>query len=185
MSHIFHHTIFVILVTLSVATTRAQERDDSPFSGSLYTVAGLLKVIVHEESCRYEVVLNGKRIWHSDCHATSSAEADMPIPTIHTYYKQGVQPFAEVILMQQQMVGNACNGGPLWFIGLYQDGSYALSQRIAFCGGRQPIVTWSENKITVVLPGGPPHRGTRIIPTVTWVYENGQVKQTKVLKRPK
>jgi hypothetical protein len=78
MSHIFHHTIFVILVTSSVAATMAQERDDSPFSGSLYTVAGLLKVIVQEENCRYEVVLNGKRIWHekrSGCPAACGGGA--------------------------------------------------------------------------------------------------------------
>jgi len=185
MLHLFHYMTCVTLIAILLATSTAQDSKKSRFAEELSTIAGVLRILEQEPNCRYDVVLDRKTIWHTDCHDASSTDTDMPIPTIHTYYKQGVKPFPEVILMQQQMLGNACNGGPLWFIGLRQDGSYALSHHIAFCGGRQPVVTWSEDKVTVVLPGGPPNRGTGFLPTVTWVYEDGQVRRTTAPKRQK
>jgi hypothetical protein len=51
---------------------------------------------------------------------------------------------AEVVLVQQHMAGNACNGGPLWLLGLRRDASYAVSSAIDFFGGADPIVSREE-----------------------------------------
>ena len=71
------------------------------------------------------------------------------------------------------MLGNACNGGDLIFLGLKTDKSYLLSNSIEFCGGRQPDITWGQNKVTVFIPGGPPNRGTGYIPPETVIHQKG------------
>ena len=165
----------------------------SPASGqtpaardSLKTIAGDLKILEIKAHCQYQVTLNDKTILKTNCDDESSKYYATPEPTIHTYYKalEGLGEFEEVILFQMQMLGNACDGGDLIFLGLKKGGAYSLSDNIGFCGGRPPIVTWRPDKVTVFIPGGPPNRGTGYIPAETWVYEKGRV--TKLRKtRPR
>jgi hypothetical protein len=144
---------------------------------SLHTIAGDLEILEVQERCKYNLVLNGKIILRTDCADESNKYYSTPEPTIHTYYKsiEGIDDFAEIILFQMQMLGNACDGGDLIFLGLKTDKSYLLSNNIPFCGGRQPVITWGPNKVTLFIPGGPPNRGKGYIPSETWVYEKGFV----------
>ena len=148
---------------------------------SLKTIAGELKILEVKANCRFTVMLNDKMILKTDCDDESTKYYATPEPTIHTYYKSldGVGEFEEVVLFQMQMLGNACDGGDLLFLGLKKGGAYSLSDNIGFCGGRPPVVTWGPDKVTVFIPGGPPNRGTGYIPSETWIYEKGRVTKLK------
>jgi len=152
---------------------------------SLHTIAGDLKILEIEAICKYHVILNDKMILKTNCDDESNKYYATPEPTIHTYYKSfvGIGEFDEVVLLQMQMMGNACDGGDLIFLGLKKNGSYSLSNGIDFCGGRPPVITWGTDKVTVFIPGGPPNRGTGYIPSETWVYEKGQVTKRRAKGR--
>ncbi|MBA3438276.1 MAG: hypothetical protein H0T92_00200 [Pyrinomonadaceae bacterium] len=151
----------LLLLVLQVRVANAQEQSSSVFADSLKTIAGELKIIALNESCKFTVTLNDKVVLRTDCEDESNVWSSTPIPIIHTFYKSGgVQPFGEVVLLQMNMLGNACNGGPLLFLGLKEDKTFSLSESIDFCGGASPVVTWSDSKVTVLIPGGPPNRGT-------------------------
>ena len=178
------------ILTLTILLTAgfpALVRGQTPATkDSLRTIAGDLKIVEVKANCQFNVTLNEKVILKTDCDDQSSAYYATPEPTIHTYYKSlsGVGDFEEVVLFQMQMLGNACDGGDLMFLGLKKNGSYSLSHSIGFCGGRPPVVTWGTEKVTVFIPGGPPNRGTGYIPSETWIYEKGRVTKLKKA-RPK
>jgi hypothetical protein len=154
---------------------------------SLHTIAGNLKIVEVKANCQFKVTLNDKVILKTDCDDQSSAYYATPEPTIHTYYKSlsGVGDFEEVVLFQMQMLGNACDGGDLMFLGLKKNGSYSLSNGIDFCGGRPSVITWGTDKVTVFIPGGPPNRGTGYIRSETWIYQKGQVTKQRAKERRK
>ena len=169
------------LPVLALAQTPAAANDHLP------TIAGKLKIVEVEAHCKYQVVLNQKVILKTDCHDESSEYYATPEPTIHTYYKPlaGLGNFEEVILFQMQMLGNACDGGDLIFLGVRKNGTYLLSKPVPFCGGRQPVITWEPDKVTVFIPGGPPNRGKGYIPAETWIYEKGSVTKRTAKGRRK
>ena len=175
--------IFALLLTIP---TLASGQAPPATKDSLHTIAGELKVVELKANCQYQIVLNDKLILKTDCDDESNKYYATPEPTIHTYYKSldGVDGFEEVVLFQMQMLGNACDGGDLIFLGLKKTGSYSLSNSIDFCGGRPPVITWAPDKVTVFIPGGPPNRGTGYLPSETWVYQKGVVTRLKKT-RPK
>ncbi len=148
---------------------------------SLHTIAGDLVTLEIETGCKYNVLLDGKIVLHTDCNDDSNKYNSAPEPTIHTYYKsiasEGVGEFSEVVLFEMFMMGNACNGSGFIFLGLKTDKSYVLSNDVDFCGGRQPVITWAKDKVTLFIPGGPPNRGKGYIPPETWIYEKGFVRK--------
>ncbi|HEX7318568.1 MAG TPA: hypothetical protein VF297_31965 [Pyrinomonadaceae bacterium] len=183
----------LVLLLLSVVTftdgragARAQRERGKPFDKSITTVAGELTIRETDETCAFEVRLAGKLLLKTDCQDEKNPYAGTPLPVIYSYFPgDQIEPFDEVVLLQFNMFGNACNGGPLHFLGLKEDGTYQLSDEIDFCGGHRPVVTWGGNKATVLLPGGPPNRGTGYIPSEIWVYQGGKVRRltTKARRR--
>jgi hypothetical protein len=170
----------ILFVVLEASCATAQAQVPSVFDDNLKTIAGELRIVALKDSCKFNVTLNGKVVLGTDCDDERNAWSSTPIPGIHTYYKsQGVRPFDEVVLLQMNMLGNACDGGPLLFLGLKGDQTFSLSESIDFCGGAAPVVTWSDSKVTVLIPGGPPNRGAGYIPAETWVYEKGVVRRLK------
>src|SRR5262245_17096306 len=135
--------VFVILV-LNGLFVFASAQATPEIKDSLHTIAGDLKIVETKADCRYSVLLNDKVVLKTDCDDESSEYYATPEPTIHTYYKSltGLGDFEEVVLFQMQMLGNACDGGDLIFLGLRKNGSYRLSESIGFCGGRPPVITW-------------------------------------------
>ena len=176
----------VVAFTEGHADARAQRERGRPFDKSISTVAGELSIRETDEACAYEVRLAGKLLLKTDCQDEGNPYAGTPLPVIYSYFPgDQIEPFDEVVLLQFNMFGNACNGGPLRFLGLKEDGTYQLSDEIDFCGGHRPVVTWGDNKATVLLPGGPPNRGTGYVPSETWVYQGGKVRRltTKARRR--
>lgn len=148
----------------------------SPQETQADTVAGRLEI---EELPRAEdgqdvfrIVLAGKELRRTGGGADFP---DFPVPRMLQKYPQGIAPFDETIVFQQDMHGNACDGGPLWILGLKRDGTYAISDPIDFCGGKSPQLSATRDELTIVLPGGPLNRGEGEVPTEVWKYRDGKI----------
>lgn len=183
-----HFIFLIVLVCSNAITLKAQETGASTLRQRLVTVAGELKIAQLDEGTlgnKFAITLNKDIILKTNGEQESGKFSDFPIPKIIKHIKNGVPPFDELVIFQQNMWGNACDGGPIWFLGLNKNGSFGISTPIDFCGGRAPIIKEAPDKVTIIIPGGPPNRGTGYIPGETWVYENGKVRQIKAQKRTK
>ena len=173
---------FAALVLFTLAATLFLSAKGQTLRERLITVAGELKIVQLDEGelgNKYAVTLAGNTILRTDGDTEGGRFSDFPRPIILQHFRNGVRPYDEVILFQQNMWGNACNGGPLWFLGLNRDGSFFISTPIDFCGGGAPIIRARGDAITVIIPGGPPNRGRGYIPGETWVYQNGEIRQIR------
>ncbi len=156
----------------------AAEESASDTQAAADTVAGPLEIqalprAAHGEES-FRISLAGKELRRT---GAGGDFADFPAPRILQRYRQGIAPFDEVVVFQQDMYGNACDGGPLWMLGLKRDGSYAISEPIDFCGGKAPQLSATRDALTIVLPGGPLNRGEGEIPAETWRYRDGKVER--------
>lgn len=156
------------------ATSADVVAPDSP--ARIDTVAGALEIAELPRGAHgaetFAIRLAGKELRRT---GEGGDFADFPAPRILQRYPQGIAPFDEVVVFQQDMRGNACDGGPLWILGLKRDGSYAMSEPIDFCGGKAPQLSATRDELTIVLPGGPLNRGEGEIPSETWRYRDGEV----------
>lgn len=133
MNHLFRTALLVSAASLSVGAQQVKER--------LATPAGEVRITqldAGELGNKFAVTLGDKLILQTN-GGESGQFSDSPVPTILKHF-DAVTPFDAVIVFQQNMWGNACDGGPLWFLGLKGDGSFSVSSPIDFCGGRQPVV---------------------------------------------
>jgi hypothetical protein len=126
---------------------------------------------------RYTVRLAGKTIFTTNAHDAKDPNMLGPMPTIFKVITPPTTPFDEVIMFQQNGPGNACYGYGFWFLGLKKDGSFSVSNPLPACGGPQPRVTATPQRVTVFFPAAPPNRGTGVLPSQTWTYENGEVRE--------
>ena len=76
-----------------------------------------------------------------------------------------------VLVMQEVMQGNACNGTAIWFTTFNADGSYVFSDAIDYCGGPDPTVYVAGSAIHVSVPTHAPNRGTGTIPGFDYGYD--------------
>jgi hypothetical protein len=176
MNHLFRTALLVCAASLSVSAQQVKER--------LATPAGEIRITqldAGELGNKFAVTLGDKSILQTNGEEDGQF-SDSPVPTILKHFDT-VTPFDAVVVFQQNMWGNACDGGPLWFLGLKRDGTFSVSSPIDFCGGRPPVIKQTAGRIVVTLPGGPPNRGSGYIPTETWVYENGRVRQLRQSRR--
>lgn len=156
-------------VAAGPATAKAPDAQTDTVAGRL-EIEALPHAAASQESFR--IALAGKELRRT---GTGGDFPDFPAPRILERYPQGIAPFDEVIVFQQDMRGNACDGGPLWMLGLKRDGSHAISKPIDFCGGKAPQLSATREQLTIVLPGGPLNRGEGEIPAETWRYQDGKV----------
>ena len=159
-------------------TDAGATNDAAPREGPVDTVAGRVEIIelpsTDDGRQAYRIIQAGRELRRT---GGGGDFEDFPIPQVLRRYAQGIAPFDEVLVFQQHMHGNACNGGPLWILGLRRDGSHAISDPIDFCGGRDPELAATREALTITLPGGPPNRGEGRIPTETWRYRDGKVER--------
>lgn len=170
---------FALVFFLSAQLYVSAQTESAPkLETQIQTVGGEVRITELKSACKYRLTFNGKELWSSDCNADKNA--DFPILGIHTYNTDSFSyEGADVILLQQQMMGNACEGGDLLFLKIWRDGKFKLSDPIGFCGGKSPVVTWGDKQVTVVIPGGPPNRGKGLIPDEKWVYDDNGLKKVK------
>ena len=173
-----------LMFLLAVVPATGFAQDAGKVKERLMTPAGEIRITQLDEGelgNKFAVTLGDKSILQTNGEEDGQF-SDSPVPTILKHFA-AVKPYDEVIVFQQNMWGNACDGGPLWFLGLKRDGSFSVSSPVDFCGGRPPVLKQTAGRIVITLPGGPPNRGSGYIPTETWVYENGQVRQLKPHKK--
>jgi hypothetical protein len=104
-------------------------------------------------------------------------------PQILKQFKKSIPPFTEVLVFQNHITGNLCNGTDIFFIGFKENGEYELSDSIEYCGGPAPVVTAAAGKITVTLPRHKSNQGEIWIPREVWIYEKGKIKRLKQTRR--
>lgn len=156
--------IFFLLVLSSSSTYAEGQR--------IPTVAGELQSILDNRTSECSVLLNNKPILKFDCEGAF-------LPKVVADFRGTLGKLDEVVVLQETPMGNACNGGPLHFIGLRKDKSYRVSGPLDFCGGKYPVIKHQGEIISIIFPGGPPNRGSGHIPTEKWKYRNGQLKKVE------
>jgi hypothetical protein len=57
----------LICLALQANVTNAQEQTASVFADSLKIIAGELKIVALDQSCKFNVTLNGKVVLRTDC----------------------------------------------------------------------------------------------------------------------
>lgn len=145
----------------------------------LGTVAGELTIGRQEPEPLpvWAVRLGGELVRRFDARDEGDELAAFPQPSLLRRIGGGVAPFDEVVVLQQHGGGNACNGGPLWLLGLRRDGDFSASPAIDFCGGGEPHVERDGERLRIEIPGGPPNRGEGWVAGETWVYEEGVLRR--------
>lgn len=134
------------------------------------TAGGRLELGDKTAAGQCPVLLGGAVVLRIDCRTSYP-------PRVLGRFMGDFGRFEEVIVVQEQPMGNACNGGPLHFLGIRNDG-HEVSGPIDFCGGADPVLTHDGDRLRVTFPGGPPNRGETAVADEVWHYEDGRV--TKV-----
>ncbi|MDB4933436.1 MAG: hypothetical protein JWP87_408 [Labilithrix sp.] len=76
-----------------------------------------------------------------------------------------------ILLLQATTAGNACNGGPLFFVRVAKDAPPQYSDVFDYCGGPDPMVGAMPDKILINVPAHAPNRGTGTIPAKNMEYD--------------
>jgi hypothetical protein len=76
-----------------------------------------------------------------------------------------------ILLFQVTSAGNACNGGPLFFVRVAKDAPPQYSDVFDHCGGPDPMVGAMPDKILINVPAHAPNRGTGTIPAKNMEYD--------------
>ena len=76
-----------------------------------------------------------------------------------------------ILLLQVTTAGNACNGGPLFFVRVAKDAPPEYSDVFDHCGGPDPMVGAMPDKILITVPAHPPNRGTGVIAARNMEYD--------------
>lgn len=85
-----------------------------------------------------------------------------------------------VVLFQTSMLGNACNGGSLFFIRFKTDGTTAYSELFSHCGGPDPKIVQEGDTVTISVRDHHPNRGTGIIKGYASTYDLTTNKLTEL-----
>lgn len=76
-----------------------------------------------------------------------------------------------ILLLQVTTSGNACNGGPLFFVRVAKDAPPQYSDVFDHCGGPDPMVGAMPDKILINVPAHPPNRGTGTVAAKNMEYD--------------
>ncbi|CAN5741412.1 hypothetical protein BH11MYX4_BH11MYX4_02510 [soil metagenome] len=76
-----------------------------------------------------------------------------------------------ILLLQVMPAGNACNGGPLFFVRVAKDALPQYSDVFDHCGGPDPMVGAMPDKILINVPAHPPNRGAWTIAAKNMEYD--------------
>jgi hypothetical protein len=103
-------------------------------------------------SREFKIILGGQTVLHTIEGGSGAPFLNFPEPTVIRYVAEPIGPFDAVAVFQQFSSGNACNGGPIWFLGIRKDGRFTVSSQIDFCGGLSPEIWIDHGVIHVKLP---------------------------------
>ncbi len=169
--------VFTQMLVLSQETTQPITKEH------LLTKAGELKVFQldkGEMGCKFSVALDEKVVLKTDCESKSAEFHSFPIPSILGSFNTNVSPYDEIVILQQSMWANACGGGPVWVLGLKNNGSFKRLIAIDYCGDFDVMNKQIGNKIFITLhQSGIRNQGFGYFPQQTWVYENGMLTRRR------
>jgi hypothetical protein len=106
-------------------------------------------------------------------------------PKIVSHHHSRIGRFADVVVIQEQPQGNACNGGSLHILGIGNDDRVAPVKVIDYCGGPDPVFARRGDAVQITLPGGAPNRGDAVIPQTVWTFRNGTLTQDQTQTKTK
>ena len=142
---------------------------------SVHTVAGLLRiapVVGAADGDAHVVRLGGQELLRT---GAGGEFADFPLPLLLARYR-GLAPFDEVLVIQQHMYGNACNGGPLWVLALRGGAPPVRSGAIDYCGGGEPVLAASAGALSITLPGAPASQRHDGVAAQRWEFRDGELR---------
>lgn len=126
-----------------------------------------------------EIQLAGKTIYpppdcpaggKDGCAKVKALRASMEGVTLLRHF-DGPGGQKSILLFQVTTAGNACNGGPLFFVRVSKDAPPVYSDVFDNCGGPDPMVGAMPDKILINVPAHPPNKGTGIIPAKSMEYD--------------
>lgn len=169
----------------------------------------LLAGMVALPAVAMDLTRNGRLILSGDVNSSAELWADAPnrqglclvrlrervvhkIPCEHSFRPKIVSNhhgrigrFADVVVIQEQPQGNACNGGSLHILGIGNDDRVAPVKVIDYCGGPDPAFARRGDAVQITLPGGAPNRGDAVIPQTVWTFRNGTLTQDQTQTKTK
>jgi hypothetical protein len=143
----------------------------------LATPAGPLvieQVNVQEPHREFKVYLASQMVSHSKEGDAATAFPDFPEPVVIGYVGERIGGFDAVAVFQQFSSGNACNGGPIWLLGISRDGGFTRSKPIDACGGPAPQVTVNHSVIHLTL-----RQTGKTSPAEEWTYSGQELQRTR------
>ncbi len=136
------------------------------------TSAGIFEISPKGGDGNCKALLSGKLVKSFECVYSYT-------PNVIAHYTNGIGKLADVVVIQESPMGNACNGGPLHVLGIDKSGAFKITDPIDFCGGRDPVIEKRGTKVRITFPAGPPNRGSGYIPSVVWEYSEGVLNEIK------
>lgn len=138
------------------------------------TIAGDLKIF-HGEDIQVKsddqvcaVKVGGKLVYITRCEAE-----DDPAIIANIRRKSSDGDDRQVIIIQRNPAGNACNGGPLFVVELSRKYDAMVSPQLDFCGGASPVIAQNAKGLLITFPGGPVNHGAGKVPMERWQYQGG------------
>jgi hypothetical protein len=127
----------------------------------------------------FRVTVGRSVVLTTDPAKSDGVFADFPIPHFIAHFSTPGLAAQDVIVVQQDATGNACDGGPLWLLILGKARAPKLTRPIDWCGGPPPQVRAEGAKIVIRLPATPPggQAGSGGVRGETWVFEAGRLRK--------
>jgi len=130
-----------------------------------------------EPSREFKVCLGHLNVLHSkggDATTEFPEFPDFPEPVLIGHFREPIGVFDFVAVFQQFSSGNACNGGPISFLGISGGGGFTRSKPIDNCGGLAPQVTVNQGVIHLTLP-----QSGQAAPAEEWTYSGRELERTR------
>jgi hypothetical protein len=118
----------------------------------------------------FYVQLATKTILHSKLGDVTTEFPAFPIPHLFKYFGEPISGFDAVAVFQQFNWGNACDGGPVWFLGISRDGNFKKSNSVEFCGPPETTVKHGIIHLIRSQPG-------QALPPKEWIYSGGKLQK--------
>lgn len=169
---------YLVAVAVAVSHPAAAER----LRDTLATPAGTLTIRQLDEGDLgddFAVTLGGRMVMRSTLGDAHTRFPDFPVPGLLQYIDRPLPPFTAVAVFQQNNWGNACDGGPIWLLGIYADGRFRISEPIDFCGGPPPVVHVEGTAVQIDIPASRDAQGAVTVPAEAWVFANGKLRRVR------
>lgn len=165
-----------ILLLLAIPFAAHAADDNKPVP----TIAGDL-TIIHNEAIQIKpdddvcaVKVGGKLVFIQRCEGEND-----PTVIANVRRKSADGDDRQIIVIQRNPAGNACNGGPLFIVEISKKYDPTVSAPLDFCGGADPVISQNAKGLLITFPGGPVNHGSGKIPTERWQYQSGAFLKVK------